>query len=162
MVALAFYKGTGKSSDRVIRWVTRSAFSHVEVLSDDAMIKASRCLQAQSWSSSARDGGVRTKPIFFHLNNWSLVHVPWAPPDAIQRIEVELGKPYDFMGLLGSQFFNLRRHRQDRWFCSEICAHAIGLEVPQAYSPGGLLRVVKQMNQLWASDVRLAGEPPEE
>lgn len=158
MATLAFYCGTGNASDRLICWVTRSRFSHVELLPAGVHIGD----EAQSWSASGRDGGVRTKPIRFDPAKWTFVHVPWARPDAIQRIEAELGKPYDFVGLLGSQLFNLNRHQQNRWFCSEICAHAIGLDTPQAYSPGGLMRVVTQINQLWGSGHRLAGEPPEE
>tara|TARA_R110001606_G_scaffold390081_1_gene556778 strand:- start:62 stop:238 length:177 start_codon:yes stop_codon:yes gene_type:complete len=58
MIALAFYKGHGQLLDRVIRWVTRSSFSHVEILRAVPAMSVDGA-QSRAWSSSGRDGGVR-------------------------------------------------------------------------------------------------------
>lgn len=158
MAVLAFYKGKGTWTDYVIRFVTWSSYSHVELLLNDSRIGD----EAQAWSASGRDGGVRTKSIKFDPAKWTFVCVPWARTDATLRVEAELGKPYDFAGLLGSQLFKLRWHQRNRWFCSEICAHAIGLDTPQAYSPGDLMDFVSQRNHLLGLDQLQAGETPED
>lgn len=48
-VRLAFYKGEGDWVDKVVRWWTKSQYSHVEVIVGDTW-----------YSSSPRDGGVRS------------------------------------------------------------------------------------------------------
>ena len=150
MITLAFYKGTGRLSDRVIRWVTRSPFSHVEMLERYPVPRTDGRQFGMAWSSSGRDGGVRFKTILFEPGRWVFVEVPWVPTSAINRIRAQMGKPYDFFGLIWSQLLNLRRHDQDRWFCSEICAHALGLASPQEFAPGDLYSRVLEMNRVYA------------
>jgi hypothetical protein len=162
MITLAFYKGTGRFDDRVIRWITRSAFSHVELLEKPPACHGQGAWIGRSWSSSGRDGGVRSATIVFQSARWQFVPVPWAPERTLETLSAELGKPYDFIGLLGSQLFNLRRHRAGHWFCSELCAHALGLSAPQEVSPGGLYRRVCEMNRVYDLGHYRAGEPPEE
>ena len=153
MVALAFYRGEGLVTDRVIRWVTRSPCSHVELI--DPL--------GHSISSSARDGGVRRAAIDLNNPKWEVVPVPWAPSDAIQTIEAHLGTKYDYAGLILSQLFALRRHSSHRWFCSEICAAALGMARPHQYAPGDLYREVIERNAIfYHGQIRAFGKPPEE
>ncbi|MEP4700759.1 MAG: hypothetical protein ABJZ79_06355 [Parasphingorhabdus sp.] len=161
MIALAFYKGRGRLLDRVIRWVTRSSFSHVEILRAVPTISGDG-LEARAWSSSGRDGGVREKSISFKPGHWEFVTIPWAGPAVIDRVIAEIGNPYDYTGLLASQALNLRRHRRDQWFCSEICAHALELSAPQELSPGGLYCRILEMNRAYLVGWTRAGEPPED
>lgn len=141
MAALAFYRGRRTLVDRVICSVTRSEFSHVEFLPDGP---AGRAI-----SSSGRDGGVRWADIDFGSGRWDVVCVPWAPPAALERIEGQIGARYDFPGLIGSQFLNLRRQSAARWFCSEICAYALGMSAPHRYSPGDLYIAVVERNAVY-------------
>ena len=143
MAKLAFYKGQRTFVDKVICAVTRSPYSHVEMLIGDP--KGSPTL---SISSSGRDGGVRERWIEFDPNRWDIVDVPWSPQNALELMRAELSKPYDFVGLLGSQVFNLRRQQSGRWFCSEICAYALGLGAPHRYAPGDLKRQIEERNAL--------------
>ncbi len=162
MIRLAFYTGAGRCDDRVIRWVTRSAFSHVELLGQPPGRHGPDAWIGHSWSSSRRDGGVRGKAIVFAAGRWVFLDVPWAPADTLDTLRSELGAPYDFVGLVGAQLLNLRRHRTGRWFCSELCAHALGLDAPQTFSPGGLYRRIGEMNRVYRLGLAKAGEPPEE
>ena len=92
MVTLAFYKGTGRFDDRVIRWVTRSAFSHVEMLAHPPVWSGNGAWIGEAWSSSGRDGGVRGKQITFHVDRWAFIAVPWAPGHALGTLQAEMGK----------------------------------------------------------------------
>jgi hypothetical protein len=139
---LAFYKGDGSAVDRAIRLVTRSQFSHVEFVPSIA--------NGLAISASGRDGGVRQKRIDFDQSRWEFLAVPWAPADALDRLRSELGKPYDFPGLIGSQLLNLRRQSVGRWFCSEICAYSLGMGMPHQYAPGDLYRAVFERNTIYA------------
>lgn len=142
-VTLAFYKGRGNSvfqrfQDGIIRSVTRGIYSHVELISGDAMHgQTAVCL-----SASGRDGGVREKHILLKPESWDLVAMPLASEAPCQFIRGHLGARYDYTGLILSQVLAFGRHDPDKWFCSEICAAALGLPNPQRVSPQFLFDVV--------------------
>jgi hypothetical protein len=141
---LAFYKGEGDWIDRAVRWATRSPYSHVE------MARAKTGGLFVGLSSSIRDGGVRIKSIARTPGHWDFVPVPWADADAAwQYARVWIGAGYDLPGILGSQIVALRRQRPDRWFCSELCAAALGLGQPETISPGGLHARVQDMTRAY-------------
>lgn len=148
-LALAFYRGRGRLDDRVIRAVTRSPFSHVELTLWPGCWPSVGVTQP-AVSASGRDGGVRCKRIAFAPARWKLVPLrPWAPEDASARAEAEIGAGYDFGGILLTFAVPLRRQHPDRWFCSELCAHALGLPDPHTYAPGDLYHWVRALNAAW-------------
>ncbi len=141
-VRLAFYKASGTITDKAIRFVTRSAYSHVELIGHDG----------KGWSASPREGLVRKKQIDFD-DSWDIIDIPWvSTDDACARIEDEIGKSYDYAGIFLSQILSLNRSNPDKWFCSELVAKSIGLPDPNEYSPGslsntvGYLRTFKKVN----------------
>jgi hypothetical protein len=133
--------------DRAIRVITRSEYSHVEVLIGCESIPAG-AFAWPAFSASGRDGGVRTKLITFDLGAWDFVPVPWASAGRIRMAaETQSGLGYDWIGLLLSQVLNLRRGSSRRWFCSELVAWSLDLPTPSAISPGDLAAWVKFINQ---------------
>lgn len=152
---LAFYKGEGDWIDRAVRWATRSPYSHVEMLLHD------RHPTHSGWfgglSSSIRDGGVRRKTITITPGHWHFVDLPWADAEAAWQFAFQqIGARYDLPGILGSQIVALRRQSPDRWFCSELCAAALGMGQPETLSPGGLYARVADMNRAFALGQRAA------
>lgn len=145
---LAFYKGEGDWIDRAVRWATRSPYSHVEMVCDD------RPPSHRGWfeglSASIRDGGVRLTPIAIKPGHWDFVELPWEDADTAWNFALQqIGAPYDLRGILGSQIVALRRQSPDRWFCSELCAAALGMGQPETLSPGGLHARVTDMNRAY-------------
>ncbi|MGR3484450.1 MAG: hypothetical protein ACU0BF_03835 [Paracoccaceae bacterium] len=134
--ALAFYHGRGTWQDAVVRRVTGSVYSHVELVwLDRAGWPAGPIL---SVSASPRDGGVRLKSIAFHPARWDLVAVPWAAPDAWAFAEEQVGAGYDWPGVILRHGLRLPIQSRTRWFCSELCAAAVGLREWDRWTPGGL------------------------
>lgn len=152
MVYLAFYKGSGRFLDRLIRCSTGSKYSHVELLPNPNVeaISSGDAFVAEAWSASGRDGGVRSKSITFHPDRWDFVAVGWAPLNSPYRIAREVGKKYDFVGAVSVPFAFAKRQSDSRWFCSEICAAALGIAEPHMYSPGALKLLVQEMNSVAA------------
>lgn len=151
MRALAFYKGKGNWIDWCIRFATRSEYSHVEIIYGHP--ERDRSEPQYCFSSSGRDGGVRFKSILLSEENWDIIQLDWiehfnskCSSEEYEKFDAELGKKYDFKGILLSQFFNFGRHDEKRWFCSELCASFIGLPNPQTYSPGSLFKTLDLMN----------------
>lgn len=144
MAQLAFFKGQGNWVDRIIRLVSRSPYSHVELIAEP-MIRD----QAGGficYSSSPRDGGVRIKPIVLKDGHWDVVPVEWYAGDVRAIFRANDGARYDWIGILFSQFLNWRRQDKKRWFCSEIIATALGLPNPESFSPGSLKATVEKLN----------------
>ena len=150
-VTLAFYKGRGDWLDRVIRWVTRSPYSHVEIVALTGHATTAGHMQAEAVSASYRDGGVGQRRIDLNPDHWDLVTVPWTIPARVWgRALVEAGAGYDYAGLILSQLLHLRRGSGRRWFCSELVAHALDLPRPSSYSPGDLHDLVTMINDISA------------
>lgn len=146
MPHLAFYRGGRTFTDRVIQRVTRSNYSHVEFLPEPPV---SGDVMTLTVSASGRDGGVRWKKIKFRPDRWDILSVPWAPEGCQAFFSENVGKPYDFWGLIGSQALNLRRQSPNHWFCSEICAAALKMGAPHSYSPGDLHRQIVERNAIY-------------
>lgn len=144
-LCLAFYIGKGTLVDRVIRLVTRSPYSHVELVLGELTNDSPRTLL--SISASARDGGVREKSIVFQAGRWEFLPLEgWSGDQVWIRAEAELGRPYDYLGILLNFTVPIRRHLRGSWFCSELCGHALGLDQPHRLSPGALYDAVKARN----------------
>ena len=143
MIRLAFYKGEGDIFDKLIRLWTRSPYSHVEMVFGDLW-----------YSSSPRDGGVRLKLIDPSPEHWDFVDLDVIPKkrEEMRKFLIsQLGKKYDWTGILLSQILPLDAQDPNRWFCSEICTAAlkaggVGLKNhPQWYSPARLYREVSRL-----------------
>ncbi len=162
MITLAFYKGRGSTwwyrvQDMLIRFATRSGYSHVELIEGRAELGASFvCL-----SSSGRDGGVREKRITLKPESWDLVTLSADPEPVAAYIRDRIGARYDYLGILLSQIFALSRHDAAKWFCSEICAAALGMANAQRMSPQALYDMVTWAGPPEPPDpVALPQDPP--
>lgn len=144
---VAFYRGKGRMMDKVIRFASRAPFSHVELIRQDERPRDGDIVTCLS--SSGRDNGVRIKEIELKPGKWKIYEVPWAHPSTWDRAEVHLGKPYELWMMVWSQLFKFNRNNREKWFCSELIAHALGLSMPHAKSPGDLLRAVHDNARTW-------------
>lgn len=106
--------------DKVTCFFDKSPYSHVELAipRDDGLFDC--------YSSSVRDGGVRTKPIDLNTGHWQLMPVTIDLNHAMQVFQAEQGKPYDWLGLISTKYYWFPS-RSDAWFCSEICACMCGI-----------------------------------
>lgn len=97
-----------------LRTALWSSWSHVAIIDGDEVIEAT-------------GSGVRVWPLRHAIADASeheIVAVPCTVPDGvIAAARSQIGKPYDWGGVLGIGF---RRRWQDegRWFCSELVAWA--------------------------------------
>lgn len=143
----AFYKGTQAGPtglfDRVVRWWTRSPYSHVELIFYDGGPNAI----SQAASSSRVDGGVRFSWFTFDPALWDFVDLP----DALALPALEWFREHEFekYDLLGNIHFVLSPVRDDKrkWFCSEAVAAALGIPDPARFDPGTLYAALSFITQ---------------
>ena len=157
-IYLALYKGrrdgawyqpkvaAARLSDWIIRTLTRSPYSHCELAvlipppdgdPDDHAV-------FDCYSSSIRDGGVRVKTMPLPSEKWDLIPVNQqdAYIDVLNYFAQTRGKPYDFIGACGV-VLGIKGSLK-KWFCSEWCAAALGLQYPDQYSPQALADGLRQ------------------
>jgi hypothetical protein len=138
---LAFYKARGTWFDRLIRFVTRSPYSHVEV--------AITPLPNGRWlcgSSSVRDGGVRLKAITLSQDNWDLCFVGGDAYAVRAWFEARAGERYDWLGVLRFVLPFVGQSSR-RWFCSEACLAALGLVETWRFSPADSVVLAAALNK---------------
>jgi hypothetical protein len=148
MLRAAFYKGTHAGLpgiyNRLVRWWTRSLYSHVELILADGP----KTGFSYAASSSAMDGGVRFKSIEFDPALWDIVPLPDHMDEnaAWHWFINHEGQSYD---LLGNVHFVLSPVADDKrkWFCSEACAAALGMPNPERFDPGTLHAALTFLNQ---------------
>lgn len=112
MMQIAFYKAPGTWIDGAIRLVTRSKYSHCEVVIDGVC-----------WSASIQDGGIRQKRMLLNPERWDVVTIPDSPRARQWFLEHE-GQGYDFWGVFRF-LIPFVPQREDRWFCSEASLEAL-------------------------------------
>lgn len=144
MIYLALYKGrTGgrhprrlfaRLQDRIIRRLTRSPYSHCEI----AIALSNRPAHYRCYSSSPRDGGVRSKEMPLPPEKWDLLPLHQTEARRIARhYQLTAGAAYDWRGIIGTVFPRIGQSRS-KWFCSEWCAAALGLPEPGRQTPQSL------------------------
>lgn len=141
----AFYKATPPGAkgfyNRLIRWWTRSPYSHVELIFSDGYAA----------SSSYMDGGIRFIAGNFDPARWDFIDLPSElEPAARAWFTTNAGRRYD---LLGHLHFILGPVRDDRqgWFCSEAVAEALGLPESWRYDPAVLASTLSRFEAAMAA-----------
>jgi hypothetical protein len=122
MTEIWFYKGTGKLFDKLIRWWTKSPYSHCEIVTNQVAIGA------DAWRGRVIARDVNT----FNRANWDIVSVSVADNDWLLQ---QVGKRYDYLGILG--FLLLKIEKPAWWYCSELAAAYLGIS-KRPISPGEL------------------------
>lgn len=132
VVTLAFYKGKGKLLDKVIRWWTKSRYSHVAIISEGT------CFEADAWKGWVI---VRSWDKWYNPENWDLVDVEVVDIGRVWHFLLgQRGKRYDYPGVLGF-LLPWRPQIQGWWYCSEHAATALGY-ADTKLSPGDLAEKV--------------------
>lgn len=123
----------------LIRLVTWSSFSHCEILDGNELIGADMI------------HGVMVTPLDQRLRASSYVSVvdfPCEDPDAvIKAARSQLGKGYDFLGLLGLITHQRRWQSTENWFCSELVAWSFSAAGQPVFRDDMVARITPQ--NLW-------------
>lgn len=118
-LSIIFYKAPGRIVDKLIRWWTKSLYSHCEIYFPDG-----KAYSADAWDSHS---GVRYKEFIPNPESWDFVNLELDESKLLQLREFcnyRVGAKYDWLGLFG---FVIPFIKQDskRWFCSEVCGAAL-------------------------------------
>ena len=120
-IRVAFYKAKGNWLNNIIRWWTKSRYSHAELVlpNNVTWIGISPFLSSKVESR-------------FHLDcdyrNWDFVDLELTNKQhatILDFFEETKGCKYDWFGMLLSQFLPFHIKRKNKWYCSEWIAYAL-------------------------------------
>lgn len=151
-VRLALYRGPGNFGNFMVRWWTRSPYSHCELVVD-----------GYCYSASVMDKGVRAKKVGvgddeINLNNgkWDLIDVPGIKAaDVLRYFEKTDHHTYGWPSLILSQLLNSNVTTNNKAFCSEWCAAAMGMPNPSVYNPDTLGDLAIWLKQTYPQTIPL-------
>ena len=120
-IKIAFYKGEGTWTNSIVRWWTKSVYSHAELILPDGV----------TWVGiSPFLNSAVTKRIVLEYNRkkWDLLEIDITKEQyelIMQFFEDTKGQGYDWTGMLLSQFLPCKIKHRERWYCSEWIAYAL-------------------------------------
>ena len=120
-IKVAFYKGKGDYLNGIVRWWTKSIYSHAELVLPDGItwIGISPFLKSKVASR---------KKLIINYVDWDFItlDVTQEQVDIIMEFfEDTEGHGYDWVGMLLSQFLPCKIKHKRRWYCSEWIAYAL-------------------------------------
>jgi hypothetical protein len=139
-IQVAFFKAGNAISDKLIKFWTKSKYSHVEILIEGFSYDANTELGLRKYAMKSYD-----------LEQWDVisidVNISKKNFGKIERfIKNQIGCKYDWRGIFLSQFVNMGIDSDNKWFCSEFVTKILQLilieetldEKPNKVSPGKL------------------------
>ena len=150
-IKIAFYKGEGNFINQIVRWWTKSIYSHAELVLPDNVtwIGISPFLKSKVASR---------KKLLVPYGEWDFVEIEVTREQldiVMEFFEYTEGQGYDWVGMLLSQFLPCKIKHKKRWYCSEWIAYALRIScvfdwrIIKIYdrkdlSPAVLYRLVKE------------------
>lgn len=137
---IAFYKGTGDWKDSLIRFWTRSIYSHVEIVYDGYW-----------YSISPRDNIVYKRKMDITEENWDLFEIEIDSEHLENLYQRTKNMKYDWIGIIFSQIIPLRIDRSNNYICSEWCAEGLKIspKISNRFSPGKLANYVLSSDRIF-------------
>jgi hypothetical protein len=121
MIKVAFYKANGDYINKIVRWWTKSKYSHAELILPDGL----------TWIgiSPFKGSVLRAKEKKYYSNlEWDFVELE-VTEQQLQVInefyESTKGCSYDWFGMLLSQCLPFHIKQKEKWYCSEWIAYAL-------------------------------------
>lgn len=100
-------------------------------------------INGNSYSSSARDGGVRMKYIDMFSGSWDLFEIEADALHALDWFDKNKGKKYDWAGIFRF-LLPFLPHAKDQYFCNEAVASMLNMENPSDDTPDEFVERIKK------------------
>ena len=120
-IKIAFYKGRGDWKNKIIRWWTKSPYSHAEMVLPDGVTWLSISPLLSS-TVAAREKAAH------NADNWDFLEIGIDKEQyrvILDFFEETEGCRYDWIGMIMSQLLPFNIKRKNKWYCSEWIAYAL-------------------------------------
>jgi hypothetical protein len=134
---IALYKGIPEDVQHKITHYITCVFLSLRKFRIVKYSHAELVIDGVCYSSSVRDGGVRSKIIDLSSGKWDLIELQLSDSEKLNAklrfIEIE-GKRYDWFGAIGV-ILGFVKQKSDKFFCFEVVAKLLGKEKPHKFTP---------------------------
>jgi len=120
-INIAFYRGNGGIVNKIVRWWTKSEYSHAELVMPDGL----------TWIGISPFKTSKLQSVFkldYDPKEWEFISIEITE----QQLEVineffraTEGCQYDWVGMILSQLLPYNIKRKNKWYCSEWIAYAL-------------------------------------
>lgn len=132
---LIFFKGNGDWQDKLIRFFTRSQFSHCEFYDEDKNLFI---------GVRPETGKVSEYYRLLQYDEWEIISLPKRYNNEIYSFYNKTkSQGYDWVQIVFTHILPFNLHKRNKWTCSEWCAKAIGINNSYRYSPEKLYKYIK-------------------
>jgi len=120
-IHVALYRGKGTWPNAIVRWWTKSIYSHAELILPDGV----------TWmgiSPFVHSVVMKRTITEFNPEKWDLIDIDVTQEQLemiMQFFEDTRDQGYDWVGMLLSQFLPCKIKHRKRWYCSEWIAYAL-------------------------------------
>lgn len=148
---LMAYKGPPKDLVHKITHWGICTFSSLRYLVKEGKFKSVKYSHVElningiAYSSSTRDGGVRSKVIDMHSGSWDLLEVYIDELQALDWFNRNKGKKYDWAGIFRF-LLPFLPHNKDQYFCNEAVGQMMQVSNPENYTPDEFIELIKNNN----------------
>jgi len=154
-IKIAFYKAKGNWKNKIIRWWTKSVYSHAELVLPDERT----WISISPFLTSKVD---KREKLEYNENHWDFVEFTITKEQnkvILDFFDETKGCGYDWVGMIMSQLIPYNIKRKNKWYCSEWIAYALRIagiinwRVIKIYnrcdlSPGVLHKITKQVSDI--------------
>lgn len=143
-MVIAFRKNDPSFSSRLIRWWTKSTYSHCEMIFTNGL----------TFSAFFEDFNTSFKRnIIYDSNDWDFIDIPITRTEEYKIYGWTINEDncfYDIIGIIFTQIIPLSFENPWWWFCSEVCCAAVQqvglcLDItPHETDPGKLYKILKE------------------
>lgn len=120
-IKIAFFRGRGGFVNKVVRWWTKSEYSHAELIMPDGI----------TWIGISPFKTSRLQAIYkldYDPKEWDFVSIEISAEQLSivnEFFEFTKGSHYDWVGMILSQLLPYNIKRKNKWYCSEWIAYAL-------------------------------------
>ena len=119
-IKVAFYRGHGDIVNKIVRWWTKSPYSHAELIMPDGVTWIGISPKGSKLTSQIRGTYIPTEWDFLELE------VTTEQIEVIKEFFTATENClYDWTGMILSQFLPFHIKRKGKWYCSEWIAYAL-------------------------------------
>lgn len=115
-MTLAFYRGPGDLVTHLIRWITRSRYSHVTLILDNNL----------SLHASGRNpDGVFLEYKKYRYKDWDFVYIGRQTDRVLWAAQKYAGRRFDWVGVWRFVFPFLPQSGEGEWYCSSLIVRVL-------------------------------------
>lgn len=137
MNCIALYKGVPDTFWHKVTHYVTCFFLSIRKLQLVKYSHSELCIDGICYSSSVRDGGVRSKIIDLSSGKWDLIEINLNDDQktkALDRFIAIDGRSYDFLGAIGV-VIPIVKDSKRKYFCFEVVAEMLDMKNPNKVTP---------------------------